>query len=134
MMDATYTAEQLREDAHRADGIGTMADGDQLRAHADALEENARLRAELGKFSDRNGYALRQRAESAEAELAKLRTAANDDDALRERMANILTRTAAALKGEPGPLTLHDWSGLPEIAERAASDLAKLRQHAEAMA
>lgn len=70
-MDATYTAEQLREDAHRADGIGTMADGDQLRAHADALEENARLRAELGKFSDRNGYALRQRAERAEAQLAE---------------------------------------------------------------
>ena len=80
-----------------------------LRAHADALEENARLRAE-----------------------------ANDDDALRERMADILTRTAAALKGEPEPLTLHDWSGLPEIAERAVSELAKLRQklmryeHAEA--
>lgn len=40
----TYTAEQLREDAHRADGIGTMADGDQLRAHADALETIAKLK------------------------------------------------------------------------------------------
>lgn len=138
----TYTAEQLRRDAvaiERMHGETLTVEwrdhqAGLLRAFADALEENARLRAELGKFSDRNGYALRQRAESAEAELAKLRTAANDDDALRERMANILTRTAAALKGEPGPLTLHDWSGLPEIAERAASDLAKLRQHAEAMA
>lgn len=113
----TYTAEQLRKEAvavERMHGETLTVDwrntqAAQLRAHSDALEENARLRAE-----------------------------ANDDDALRERMADILTRTAAALKGEPEPLTLHDWSGLPEIAERAVSELAKLRQklmrceHAEA--
>lgn len=75
-MDATYTAEQLRDMASLIEEQEVPADGQQikmLRAHADALEENARLRVELGKFSDRNGYAMRQRAESAEAELAKLR-------------------------------------------------------------
>ena len=82
-MDETYTAEQLRRDAiaiERMHGETLTVEwrghqASQLRAHADALEENARLRAELGKFSDRNGYALRQRAERAEAELAKLRHA-----------------------------------------------------------
>jgi len=32
---------------------------------------------------------------------------------LRNRMAGLLTRTANALKGEPEPLHLHDWSDLP---------------------
>lgn len=36
--------------------------------------------------------------------------------ALCDRLSDILTRTAAALKGPPPPLTLHDWSDLPEVA------------------
>lgn len=36
--------------------------------------------------------------------------------ALRERMADLLTRTANALKGDPGPLRSHDWSDLPDVA------------------
>ena len=39
-------------------------------------------------------------------------------DALRERMTNLLTRTANVLKGSPGPLQKHDWSDLPEVARR----------------
>lgn len=49
----SYTAEQLREDAHRADGIGTMADGDQLRAHADALDTIAKLKAHAEAMAER---------------------------------------------------------------------------------
>ncbi len=37
---------------------------------------------------------------------------------LLDRLADLLTRTANALKGEPAPLTLHDWSDLPEVAAR----------------
>lgn len=38
------------------------------------------------------------------------------DEALFEKMEGILTRTANALKGEPGPLALHSWHDLPEVA------------------
>jgi hypothetical protein len=38
---------------------------------------------------------------------------------LTERMSALLTWTAAALKGEPGPLSMHDWSDLPATAARA---------------
>lgn len=41
--------------------------------------------------------------------------------ALRDRMADLLTRTANALKGEPGPLSSHDWSDLPEVAAEIVS-------------
>ena len=54
----TYTAEQLRRDAiaiERMHGETLTVEwrghqASQLRAHADALEENARLRAELAKL------------------------------------------------------------------------------------
>lgn len=39
-----YTPEQLNDDAARADDIGTMADGDQLRAHAANIEECEKMR------------------------------------------------------------------------------------------
>jgi hypothetical protein len=45
----------------------------------------------------------------------------DDDDLLRDRMADLLTRTAHALKGEPAALTLHDWSDLPEVAAEAVA-------------
>lgn len=35
---------------------------------------------------------------------------------LLARLSGLLTRTANALKGEPGPTTLHDWSDLPKVA------------------
>jgi hypothetical protein len=37
-------------------------------------------------------------------------------------MADLLTRTANALKGEPGPLMMHDWSDLPEVAAKARQE------------
>jgi hypothetical protein len=39
-----------------------------------------------------------------------------ESDALRTRMANLLSDTADALKGDPGPLRAHDWSDLPRVA------------------
>lgn len=40
----------------------------------------------------------------------------DDDDTLREMMADILRRTAIVLKGEPGQLQGHGWQDLPEVA------------------
>jgi hypothetical protein len=45
-------------------------------------------------------------------------------DRVGERMDDLLTRTANALKGEPPPLTLHDWSDLPEVAARVVAERA----------
>jgi hypothetical protein len=36
---------------------------------------------------------------------------------VHNRMADLLNRTATALKGEPKPLSMHDWSDLPVIAD-----------------
>lgn len=49
-------------------------------------------------------------------------------DALQDRMAELLTGTANALKGEPGPLTRHDWSDLPAVAKKAAAVAAERPQ------
>jgi hypothetical protein len=57
-------------------------------------------------------------ARDALAAIEALEREAADDDALRDRMRDLLTRTANALKGDPGPLKLHDWSDLPEVAAR----------------
>ncbi len=48
--------------------------------------------------------------------LADLQIERDDDDTLREMMADILRRTTTALKGEPGPLEGHSWHDLPEVA------------------
>ncbi|MFM1991302.1 MAG: hypothetical protein RJA99_4259 [Pseudomonadota bacterium] len=50
--------------------------------------------------------------------------AARDDDCtdcdrLRKRMADLLTRTAISLRGEPPPLTSWSWHDLPELAAAA---------------
>ena len=38
--------------------------------------------------------------------------------AQRDQLADILTRTANALKGEPAELTQHSWHDLPEVAQK----------------
>jgi len=44
-----------------------------------------------------------------------------DCNKLRFTMADILRRTANALKGEPAPLSDHSWHGLPEVAAKLAA-------------
>lgn len=58
------------------------------------------------------------------AQLATARAEAAEDEALRERMADLLTRTAAAIRGEPEPLARHTWHDLPERAGAAMAALA----------
>lgn len=53
----------------------------------------------------------------------ELRAEAKEADRLNARLSSILTHTANALKGEPAPLCMHDWSDLPAVA---ASMRAKL--------
>ena len=52
---------------------------------------------------------LRERIAELEAELA-------ESDAVRERLAYILAETSVALKGPNGPLSLHSWHDLAEVA------------------
>lgn len=47
-----------------------------------------------------------------------------DADALRDKLAAILTRTADALKGPPAELSLHSWHDLPDVAQELRSRLA----------
>jgi hypothetical protein len=49
-------------------------------------------------------------------EVASLRKEAEECDQLREKMADILTRTANALRGDPKPMHVWSWHDLPELA------------------
>lgn len=73
-----------------------------------------------------NAEYLGQRIASALAEVIDpLCAEIEEGDALRERMAELLTGTANALKGDPPPLTWHDWSDLPAVAKRTAAAAAR---------
>ena len=48
---------------------------------------------------------------------------AEEDRALCDKLAGILTRTANVLKGEPKPLHRHSWHDLPEVAQRLVAAL-----------
>jgi hypothetical protein len=52
----------------------------------------------------------------AATEMRRLHEEVEELDALRERLADLLSRTAVALKGPEPPLTRWDWSDLPERA------------------
>jgi hypothetical protein len=47
-----------------------------------------------------------------------------DDERLRERMATLLRGTANALKGDPPPLTAHNWADLPKVAAALRAEVA----------
>ena len=53
---------------------------------------------------------------AAEARIAELLLEKEESARLRESMADLLTRTANALKGKPKPLCQHSWHDLPEVA------------------
>jgi hypothetical protein len=87
------------------------------------LEEIAR---EAGKRTGRHAYwqdrarvikaAIREALSSQEEELRQLKEDAAEARQLRDRLSDILTQTANVLKGDPGPLVLHGWSDLPDVA------------------
>lgn len=69
----TYEPGKLREDAARYDRMGERLDTDLMRAHADALEELARVKRAIAESCDeqRGEYFGCRRAERAEAALAE---------------------------------------------------------------
>ena len=120
-MDETYTAEQLRERARNLRVNGHPMGAHECEAHADALEENARLTREC-EFHAKQCARVDELRHRAEAELAKFTQAVG---------------LATTIKGEM-PIRPDDPIGMMHEVVEAASKLreerAKLRQHAEAMA
>lgn len=69
--------------------------------------------------------------EALRAEVERLRTDLMESDEIREKLGHLLTRTAAALKGEPPAGVWHSWHDLPEKATQLAEALKKVAQSLE---
>lgn len=69
--------------------------------------------------------------EALRAEVKKLRADLMESDEIREKLGHLLTRTAAALKGEPPAGVWHSWHDLPEKATQLAETLKKVAQSLE---
>ena len=69
----------------------------------------------------------------AAAEVEELRRDLEENEALRERMADLLSRTAVALRGPEPPLTRWSWHDLPERAAAAVVAI-EVMQRAAALA
>lgn len=100
-----------------------MADiTERLREHAAIHEAQVPFDNEQREWADDLRFAaaeiarLRARVAEFEAERA-------DDDALRERMSEILKRIAIALRGPEPPLTAWSWHDLPERAAAAITSI-----------
>lgn len=83
---------------------------------ADALKSQDQS-AEDSPYDESAWQTIRAHLMRQEAEIA-------EGDALRERLALILTHTANALKGDPGEFSLHSWHDLPECAQALQDRLA----------
>lgn len=57
-----------------------------------------------------------------------------DDEATRDRMADILTRTVNAIRGEPGPLRRWSWHDLPDRAAAAIASIDVMTRSARQLA
>lgn len=69
---------------------------------------------------------LRAEIDGLRAEVERLRTDLMESDEIREKLGHLLTRTAAALKGEPPAGVWHSWHDLPEKATQLAEALREL--------
>lgn len=65
------------------------------------------------------------------AEVGRLRADLMESDEIREKLGHLLTRTAAALKGEPPAGVWHSWHDLPEKAAQLAEALKKVAKSLE---
>lgn len=77
-----------------------------------------------------NPWALQalRAAEELRAELITVMSYLDESEELRDRLGELLTGVANALKGDPPPLTMHDWSDLPAVAKKAAAAAAEKPQ------
>ena len=69
---------------------------------------------------------MQQEIDSLQAEVEALKTELTEANALHERLADILTRSANLIRGEPEPLSLHSWHDLPELIEALRADAERL--------
>lgn len=122
-MSTTEDTNATRRGSELSEGLGPAPECDVL----------AELRAAAArKWS---GDPAAQRAglfSRAAAEIENLRSDLDENAALRERMADLLRRTAVALRGPEPPLTRWGWHDLPERAAAAvAAERARLLSAAE---
>ena len=66
--------------------------------------------------------------ERLQAEIEQLQADLAESDEIREKLGHLLTRTAAALKGEPPAGVWHSWHDLPEKATQLVETLRKLEE------
>lgn len=106
-------------------GLREMYDTIQAVKRQDAWD-NTRLTEALMEAEERE-----ERAEAENkwlrAEVERLRADLMESDEIREKLGHLLTRTAAALKGEPPEGVWHSWHDLPERAERLKEALEDIR-------
>lgn len=60
--------------------------------------------------------------EELRAEVVRLRESEDEYEKLCNRLSQLLTETAEALKGPPPPNVWHDWSDLPAVARLLKAD------------
>jgi uncharacterized protein YuzB (UPF0349 family) len=76
-----------------------------------ALFEAKREEAAIWQAAYETEKGFREQEQPAQQDIEEL-------TAQRDKLADILTRTANALKGEPAELSLHSWHDLPEVAQQ----------------
>lgn len=77
---------------------------------------------------------LGNEAEAAADEIARLSAEVAELDALRDKLADILSRTAVALRGPEPPLTRWSWHDLPERAAAAIAAIDLMQRTAQHLA
>ena len=120
--------EPVKSVAVSMDRLAEVSDRVERRNNTFAAERDAAL-AEVERLQelaiDQYGEPYRDRfrnqmdaATELLAEVKRLHESEDEYAAINQRMNDLLTRTAIELKGDPPPLTSHDWSDLSSIAKR----------------
>lgn len=92
---------------------------DAIRAEYPVLDDMVKNAGYDGKASMRaEVWRAFKELRALRQEVERLRETNHETDWLNGRMAQLLTSTANALKGEPDELCLHDWSDLPVVTQR----------------
>ena len=74
---------------------------------------------------------LQAEIEALRAEVERLRADLMESDEIREKIGHLLTRTAAALKGEPPDGVWHSWHDLPEKVTQLTESLRRLEERVQ---
>lgn len=77
---------------------------------------------------DRVAARIGKHADHIRAQLAEITKERDEEEAIRERCANLLAETAVALKGPEKALHRHGWQDLPEVAVNLTARLSESEQ------